>query len=88
MQAERDLNEHLAGLGRRMAEALCSVSGGFRERRVLAQSTEADGAEIIWNWAFLLSPTELAQFNACLERFHKEEWFPGLSLVPGGPWPP
>jgi len=85
---EREFNLRLKEFCRRAAAALAEHAGGFRERKVLAPVEEGSGAEIVLNWAFLVSPAALEEFRGCLERFNEGEAFPGLALTATGPWPP
>lgn len=87
-RVERDFNLRLKEFCRRAAAALGAQAGGFRERKVLAASAEGTGAEVVLNWAFLLSPTALGDFRVHLDRFNGGEAFPGLTLTLTGPWPP
>ena len=70
------------------AAALAEHAGGFRERKVLAPVEAGSEAEIVLNWAFLVSPAALDDFRARLERLNGGEAFPGLLLQLSGPWPP
>ena len=85
---ERDFNLRLKEFCRRAAAALARHAGGFRERKVLAPVEAGTGAEVVLNWAFLVSPAALEEFRKCLARFNEGEEFPGLVLTPTGPWPP
>lgn len=87
-QLERDFNLRLKEFCRRAAAALGAHAGGFRERSVLVPATTGTDAEVILNWAFLLSPAALEDFRVRLERFNDDEAFPGLVLALTGPWPP
>jgi len=70
------------------AAALAEHAGSFRERKVPAPVTAETGAEVVLNWAFLVSPAALAEFRGRLARLNEGEAFPGLMLLPTGPWPP
>ena len=85
---ERDFNLRLREFCRRAAAALAQHAGSFRERKVLAAAEAATGAEVVLNWAFLVSPASLCEFRECLARLNRGEAFPGLMLTPTGPWPP
>jgi|SRR5450759_1089 hypothetical protein len=87
-RCERDLNLRLKEFCRRTAAALGAQSGGFRERKVLLAATAGSDAEVVLNWAFLVSPAALVDFRARLDRFNGGEAFPGLRLMLTGPWPP
>ena len=87
-RCERDLNLRLKEFCRRAAAALGQQSGAFRERKVLVPVAVGSDAEVVLNWAFLLSPAALVDFRARLDRFNGGEAFPGLMLTLTGPWPP
>src|ERR1039458_1101083 len=87
-QWERDFNFRLKEFCRTAAAALAAHAGSFRERKVLAPVTAETDAEVVLNWAFLLSPAALEEFRECLERLNGGEAFPGLMLTLTGPWPP
>jgi hypothetical protein len=72
----------------RVAAALGTHAGGFRERKVLTPVVEGSEVEVVLNWAFLIAPGALEDFKASLERFNGGEAFPGLMLALTGPWPP
>ena len=85
---ERDLTFRLKEFRRRAATALSDCAEGFRERKALTSATKGTDAEIVLNWAFLLSPGALDQFRGRLERLNGGEALPGLTLALTGPWPP
>jgi hypothetical protein len=85
---ERDFNLRLKEFCRRAAAALAGHAGTFRERKVLAPVEAGTDAEVVLNWAFLVSPAALEGFRGCLARFNAAEAFPGLTLTQTGPWPP
>ena len=87
-QWERSFSLRLKEFCQRAAPALGARAGGFRERKALAPVAAGTGAEVVFNWAFLLSPAALEGFRARLEGFHGGEAFPGLMLALTGPWPP
>jgi hypothetical protein len=87
-RCERDLNIRLKEFCRRAAAVLGAQSGGFRERKVLVPVAIGSDAEVVLNWAFLLSPAAVVDFRARLDRFNDCEAFPGLILTLTGPWPP
>ena len=87
-QRERDFSVRLKKFCRRAAAALAEHAGSFRERKVPAPVTAETGAEVVLNWAFLVSPAALAEFRGRLARLNEGEAFPGLMLLPTGPWPP
>jgi len=85
---ERDFHLRLIEFRRRAVAALAEHAGAFRERKVPAPLEAETGAEVVWNWAFLVSPAALDGFRECLERLNRGEAFPGLTLTLTGPWPP
>lgn len=87
-QLERDFSLRLKEFCRRAAAELGTHADGFRERKVLVPVTSGTDAEVVLNWAFLLSPAALEDFRVRLERFNGGEAFPGLILTLTGPWPP
>jgi hypothetical protein len=87
-QWERNFTLRLKEFCLRAAAALGAQAGAFRERQALASVTAGTEAEVVLNWAFLLSPAALEDFRARLERFNGGEAFPGLMLALTGPWPP
>jgi len=87
-QWERDFNFRLKEFCRRAAATLAAHAGNFRERKVLVPATAGTDAEVVLNWAFLLSPTALDEFRGLLEQLNGGEAFPGLMLALTGPWPP
>ena len=88
VQWERNFNLRLKEFCRRAAAALAEHAGGFRERKALAPVEAGSDAEVVLNWAFLVSPAALGGFRECLTRLNTGEAFPGLVLTPTGPWPP
>jgi hypothetical protein len=88
VQLERDFRLLLKDFCRRAAAALGAHPGAFRERKLVAPVTAAEDAEVVLNWAFLVSPAALDDFRARLERLNGGEAFPGLLLQLSGPWPP
>jgi hypothetical protein len=88
VQLERDFNLRLKEFCCRAAAALGADADGFRERKVLAPDSAGTDAEVVLNWAFLLSPAALDDFRVRLDRFNGGEAFPGLMLALTGPWPP
>lgn len=86
-QWKRDFNLRLKEFCRRAAAALAQHAGSFRERS-LPPVTEETDAEVVLNWAFLVSPAALDEFRGCLARLNRGEAFPGLMLTLTGPWPP
>ena len=87
-QLERDLNFRLKEFCRRAAAELGAQSDGFRERKVLVSVEAGTDAEVVLNWAFLVSPAALRDFRERLVFFNGAEAFPGLTLTLTGPWPP
>jgi hypothetical protein len=87
-QLERDFNLRLKDFCQRAAAALGARAGGFRERKILGPFTAETDAEVLFNWAFLLTPGALDDFGDRLERLNGGEAFPGLTLTLTGPWPP
>jgi hypothetical protein len=87
-QVEKDFNLRLKEFCRRAAAALGAHPDEFRERKVLAPAADAEDAEIVLNWAFLVAPAALDDFRLRLERLNAGEGFPGLRLELTGPWPP
>jgi hypothetical protein len=85
---ERDFSLRLREFGRRAAAALGAHAGDFRECKVLAPAAAGTDAEVVWNWAFLLSPAALVEVRARLDRLNGADAFPGLMLTISGPWPP
>ena len=85
---ERDFNLRLKEFCRRAAAALGAQADGFRERKVLVSVAVGTDAEVVLNWAFLVSPAALEDFRVRLDRFSGGEAFPGLMLTLTGPWPP
>jgi hypothetical protein len=86
-QFERDFASRLKAFCRRAAAALGELAGDFRERKVPAPANGAAGAELLLNWAFLVSPEATGDFRRMLDELNGEA-FPGLSLALTGPWPP
>jgi hypothetical protein len=87
-QWERDFNCRLKEFCLRAAVALGAQAGGFWERKPLASAAQGTDAEVVLNWAFLLSPAAFESFRPRLERFNGDDAFPGLTLALTGPWPP
>jgi hypothetical protein len=87
-RCERDLNLRLKEYCRRAAAVLGTESGGFRERRVPGAGAAGSDAEVVLNWAFLVSPAALMDFRRRLDQFNGADGFPGLTLTVTGPWPP
>jgi hypothetical protein len=87
-QLEREFNQRLRAFSQRVAAALGTHAGGFRERKVLTPVAEGTEAEVVLNWAFLIPPEAFQDFKASLQRFNGGEAFPGLMLALTGPWPP
>lgn len=87
-QLERDFSLQLKGFCRRAAAALGAQPRVFRERRLVAPVADGDAAEVVLNWAFLLSPAALEDFRVRLGRLNGGDAFPGLRLGLTGPWPP
>ncbi len=85
---DRQLGLWLKETGRRAAEELRVLAGGFRERKVLGLEAAGDGAEEIWNWAFLVPPAALAGFRERIEELNSGHAAYGLSLRMAGPFPP
>jgi hypothetical protein len=85
-QLERDFNLGLKEFCRRAAAALGAQAVAFRERKIVMPAA-AGTAEVVLNWAFLLPPAALAEFQAGLDLFNGGEAFPGLTLTLTGPWP-
>jgi hypothetical protein len=87
-QVERDFTSRLKEFCRRAAAALGAEANGFRERPALGAMAAETDAEVVLNWAFLVSPAALEDFRVRLDRFNDQEAFPGLLLTLAGPWPP
>jgi hypothetical protein len=87
-QLERNFTLRLKEFCLRAAAALGARAGSFRERQALASASGGTEAEVVLNWAFLLSPAALEDFRGRLERLNDGEAFPGLALALTGPWPP
>lgn len=87
-QQERDFSRLLKEFCRRAAAALGAHPGVFRERRLVAPVNSAEDAEVVLNWAFLISPAALDDFRVRLDPLNGGDAFPGLSLGLTGPWPP
>jgi len=87
-QWERDFNHRLREFCQQAVAALAACATGFRERSLLAPGAAETEAEVVLNWAFLISPAALDDFRARLERLNGGEAFPGLKLTLTGPWPP
>lgn len=87
IQSERNFNLRLKEFCRKAAAALGAHALRFRERKILDAAIAKADTEVVLNWAFLLAPAALEDFNACLHRFNGGESFPGLTLTPTGPWP-
>jgi len=87
-QLERDFNLRLKDFCQQAAAALGEQANDFRERKVIVSVAAGSDAEIVLNWAFLLSPATIEDFRVRLDRFNSGEAFPGLMLTLTGPWPP
>ena len=87
-QLEQEFNQRLREFSQRAAAALATHSGGFRERNIRTPMNEGTEAEIVLNWAFLVSPEAFEDFKASLQQLNSAEAFPGLRLELTGPWPP
>jgi hypothetical protein len=87
-QSERDLTSHLRDFCRQAAATLAARPETFRERKIVGAGAPRAEAEVVLNWAFLLSPSALGEFREHLERLNSDEAFPGLTLTHTGPWPP
>ncbi|MDP2999723.1 MAG: GvpL/GvpF family gas vesicle protein [Bryobacterales bacterium] len=85
---DRQLSLWLKETGRRAAEELRAPAGGFRERKVVGLEAVEDGAQAVWNWAFLVPPAALADFRERIEGLNSEHAAFGLSLRMAGPFPP
>jgi hypothetical protein len=85
---DRQLRLWLKEAGQRAAAELRPLAGGFGERKVLGLEAVEDGAEAVWNWAFLLPPAALADFRERIEGLNSEHAAYGLSLRMAGPFPP
>jgi len=85
---DRQLRVWLKEAGRRAAAELRALAGGFRERKVLGLEAVEEGAEAVWNWAFLVPPAALADFRDRIEELNSEHAAYGLSLRMAGPFPP
>lgn len=60
----------------------------FRERRVWKAGTADGQPELIFNWAFLIPPSDEAAFRRTVSKLDEQHRALGLSLVISGPWPP
>lgn len=85
---DRQLSLWLKEAGERAAAELQAPAGGFRERKVVGLEAVEDGAEAVWNWAFLVPPAALADFRERIEGLNSEHAAYGLSLRMAGPFPP
>ena len=85
---ERDLTFRLKEFRRRAATALSDCAEGFRERKALTSATKGTDAEIVLNWAFLLSPGALTSSGDAWSGSTEARRLPGLTLALTGPWPP
>ena len=86
LQFERDSKARLREFCARAAGTLGALSSASRERRCPAAADP--GAEVLFNWAFLLSPSSLTAFRAAVDALNGEGPVAGLALVLTGPWPP
>jgi len=87
-QVEKDFNLRLKDFCQQAAETLGEQADDFRERKVIVSDAVGTDAEIVLNWAFLLSPATIEDFRVRLDRLNSGEAFPGLVLTLTGPWPP
>jgi hypothetical protein len=85
---DRQFRLWLKEAGRRAAEELRVRAGGFRERKVLGLEEVEEGAEAVWNWAYLVPPAALADFRERIEGLNSDYAAYGLSLRMAGPFPP
>ncbi len=87
-QLERDFRIRLREFCQRAAAMLGAKASGFKERKVVDSATDGSDAELVLNWAFLLSPAALDAFRSLVDQLNQVEAYPGLTLTLTGPWPP
>ncbi len=78
----------LQGVCRQLWTDLRESATEVRERRLLSRQTSGREADMVLNWAFLVSGPALPDFQARLQAASERyaDW--GLKLESSGPWPP
>lgn len=73
---------------RNAADILAGQVSDFRERRVWNAPGGDGDSRVVLNWAFLLSPGQVAPFQAEIEALNRHYAGDGLSFLLRGPLPP
>ncbi len=87
-KAKEDLEEKLAAACNSLLERLHPLASEARSRPVLSGECAAAPEEMISNWAFLVPPRAVAEFQQRVQQGNSDASLPGLTFAISGPWPP
>lgn len=88
LRARQELDERLAGACHALEEQLAPLASETRARQVPATQLTGTDQETVANWAFLVPPRAVAEFQSRIERVNASPALPGLAFGLSGPWPP
>jgi hypothetical protein len=83
---EKELKGRLSKACKEVAEGLSNCASDWRERKVLP--VEAEGCDMVVNWAFLVPESAMTEFRAQIDRANARYARQGLRFQGSGPWPP
>jgi hypothetical protein len=86
--AETELRQWLDQTSRIVASGLMPCAADFRECETSSQAPSESGLEEVLNWAFLLTDSAIAQFQAEVDQANRDYQSQGLLFELSGPWPP
>ena len=81
-------NQWLRAVCQKAAGELEQQASAFRERQLWSGSESEAGAEVILNWAFLVTEDGEAGFRRLVTELDERHRASGLSFALSGPWPP
>jgi Gas vesicle synthesis protein GvpL/GvpF len=84
METKGELNQWLRATCQSAAGELQRYASAFRERKMW----NAEDADVILNWAFLVPAASEAGFRQSLLKLDEQHSASGLNFVLSGPWPP
>jgi hypothetical protein len=88
IRARQALDGLLAEACEDLLNALHPLASEIVPRRILARESPEAAREMVLNWALLLRPAAVANFQGRIERANAERNPGGLAFEVSGPWPP
>jgi Gas vesicle synthesis protein GvpL/GvpF len=87
-ECDREMSDWLGEVCLKLWTGLRRQASEVRERRLLSRQVTGSDRDMVWNWAFLVSETDVHGFQALIRDANARYSEGGLGLECTGPWPP